>query len=71
MLPHLSKFKLDIVSNALNLPDFNHHRAGDDAKTCGLIMDRLMTKMEEELDGDTYHCPIPDGCKPRAIGMKM
>ena len=26
---------------------------------------------EEELDGDTYHCPIPDGCKPRAIGMKM
>ena len=28
-------------------------------------------KMEEELDGDTYHCPIPDGCKPRALGMKM
>ena len=26
-------------------------------------------EMEETLEGDTYHCPIPDGCKPRAIGM--
>lgn len=25
--------------------------------------------MLETLDGDTYLCPIPDGCKPRAIGM--
>ncbi|MDY3781608.1 MAG: PolC-type DNA polymerase III, partial [Candidatus Faecousia sp.] len=50
MLPQLNKFKLDIVSNALSLPDFNHHRAADDAVTCGLIMHRLMKKMEEELD---------------------
>ena len=47
MLPHLNKFKLDIVSNALSLPDFQHHRAADDAVTCGLIMYALM---EEELD---------------------
>ena len=59
MLPHLSKFKLDIVSNALSLPDFNHHRAGDDAMTCGLIMDRLMTKMEEELDIHTLQAVNP------------
>ena len=26
-------------------------------------------EMEETLDGDTYLCPIPDGCRPRAIGM--
>ena len=50
MLPQLNKFKLDIVSNALSLPDFNHHRAADDAVTCGLIMHRLMGRMEEELD---------------------
>ncbi len=50
MLPQLNKFKLDIVSNALSLPDFNHHRAADDAVTCGLIMHRLMARMEEELD---------------------
>ncbi len=50
MLPQLNKFKLDIVANALSLPEFNHHRAGDDAAICGLIMARLMKKMEEELD---------------------
>ena len=52
MLPQLSKFKLDIVSNALSLPDFQHHRAADDAVTCGLIMHALMGKMEEELGID-------------------
>ena len=48
LLPHLNKFKLDIVSNALSLPEFNHQRAADDAMTCGLIMHRLMKKLEEE-----------------------
>ncbi len=47
LMPHLSKFKLDVVASALSLPDFNHHRAADDAVTCGLIMDRLMRKLEE------------------------
>ncbi|MBE6947091.1 MAG: PolC-type DNA polymerase III [Ruminococcaceae bacterium] len=48
LLPQLNKFKLDIVANALSLPDFQHHRAGDDALTCGMIMDRLLRKLEEE-----------------------
>ncbi len=48
LLTHLNKFKLNIVSNALSLPDFNHHRAGDDAMTCGLIMVKLMQKLSEE-----------------------
>jgi aminobenzoyl-glutamate utilization protein B len=26
-------------------------------------------EMEETLDGETYQCPIPDGCRPRALGM--
>ena len=50
LLPQLNKFKLNIVSNALSLPDFNHHRAADDAMTCGLIMAKLMVKLEEEHD---------------------
>ena len=50
LLPQLSKFKLNIVSDALSLPDFTHHRAADDAVTCGLIMHKLMQKMEEEHD---------------------
>ena len=49
MLPQLNKFKLDIVSNALSLPDFQHHRAADDAVTCGLIMHRLMNQMTQDL----------------------
>ena len=47
LLPHLSKFKLDVVADALSLPEFNHHRAADDAVTCGMIMDRLLRKLEE------------------------
>ncbi len=50
LLPHLNKFKLNIVANALSLPDFNHHRAGDDALTCGYLFDRLARKLEEEQD---------------------
>lgn len=33
------------------------------------IIKEAWAEMEETLEGDTYHCPIPDGCKPRAIGM--
>jgi len=50
LLSHLNKFKLNIVANALSLPDFNHHRAGDDALTCGLVLANLMKKLEEEHD---------------------
>ncbi len=47
LLPHLGKHKLDVVADALSLPEFNHHRAADDAMTCGLIMDRLMRDLQE------------------------
>ncbi len=50
LLAHLGKFKLDIVADALSLPEFNHHRAVDDAVTCGMIMSRLMKILEEEHD---------------------
>lgn len=35
------------------------------------VIEEAKAEMEETLEGDTYHCPIPDGCRPRAIGMKM
>jgi DNA polymerase-3 subunit alpha (Gram-positive type) len=47
LLSHLNKFKLNIVADALSLPEFNHHRAADDSMTCGLIFDRLMPKLLE------------------------
>ncbi len=50
LMPHLNKFKLDVVSNALSLPDFNHHRAADDAVTCGMIFARFLKMLEQEHD---------------------
>ena len=47
LLSHLNKFKRNIVGDALSLPEFNHHRAGDDSMTCGLIFDRLMPRLRE------------------------
>ncbi len=68
LLTHLNKFKLNIVSNALNLPDFNHHRAGDDAMTCGLIMTKLMQKLEEEHNIHTLQAINPAMMGLRAKG---
>ena len=48
LMPQLGKHKLDIVANALSLPEFNHHRAADDAVICGLIMDRFLQMLREK-----------------------
>ncbi len=60
LLPDLKRFKLDIVSGRLGLPDFNHHRADDDALTCGRIMAKFVKMLGErgvtklsELEGYT------------------
>ncbi len=47
LMPDLGKFKLDVVAKALSLPEFNHHRAADDAVTCGLIMAKMQEKLLE------------------------
>ena len=50
LMPKLSKHKLNIVADALSLPDFNHHRASDDAITCGYLLMRFYRMLEEEHD---------------------
>ena len=47
LMTNLNRFKLDIVANALSLPEFNHHRAADDAVICGLIMVNFFSKLGE------------------------
>ncbi len=47
LLPDLKKHKLDIVSNRLSLPDFNHHRASDDALVCARIMGRFLDMLQK------------------------
>ena len=47
LLPDLKKHKLDIVSDYLELPKFNHHRASDDA----MVVQRIMAKFIPMLRG--------------------
>ncbi len=48
LLPDMKKFKLDMVSDRLGLPAFNHHRASDDALVCGRILARFVPMLEEK-----------------------
>lgn len=51
MLTELKKHKLDIVAKHLNLGDFEHHRACDDAEICGRIFIRLASQLAEQNKG--------------------
>ncbi|MGI6269404.1 MAG: PolC-type DNA polymerase III [Candidatus Howiella sp.] len=48
LLPHLKNHKLDTVAAALELGDFNHHRACDDAAILAGIFDRLVERLRED-----------------------
>ena len=48
LLPTLKRHKLDTVARALDLPDFNHHRASDDASVAGYIYAALLEKLREK-----------------------
>ena len=47
LLPTLNRYKLDVVAKAMCLPNFNHHRAADDANICGLIMTKFLPMLED------------------------
>ena len=59
LLPDLGKYKLDIVADRLELPNFNHHRASDDAATVGYMLIPFWKMLHER-----GH-PHPPGGKPR------
>ena len=47
LMPELNRHKLNLVADALSLPEFNHHRAADDAVICGLIMCKHMETLRQ------------------------
>ncbi len=47
LLPKLGKYKLNIVADALSLPDFQHHRAVDDAITVAYMLQRFFAMLHE------------------------
>ena len=47
-LPSLKNHKLDTVATALDLADFRHHRASDDAVTCGRVFCSLVKNAREK-----------------------
>ncbi len=47
LLPSLNNHKLNIVAEALELPDFNHHRAVDDAITVAYMLERFFAMLAE------------------------
>ncbi len=48
LCPELKRFKLDIVSKHLGLPDFNHHRASDDAMVAARIMGKFLPLLRQQ-----------------------
>ncbi len=48
LMTKLNRHKLNLVADALGLPEFNHHRAVDDAVTCGLIFAKFAQMLREK-----------------------
>ena len=48
LCPELKRFKLDIVSNHLGLPAFNHHRASDDALVVARMMGKFLPMLRQQ-----------------------
>ncbi|MCQ5129176.1 PolC-type DNA polymerase III [Butyricicoccus faecihominis] len=53
MLPHLHKFKLNILAKELQVGPFEHHRASEDAAVLGRIFVKLLTRLQEEFHAVT------------------
>ncbi len=47
-LLNIRKHNLDAAANHLGLPEFRHHRASDDALTCGLLLEAFFTRLREK-----------------------
>lgn len=53
MLPHMHKFKLNILAKELKVGPFEHHRASEDAAVLGRIYVKLLKRLREEMHAVT------------------
>ena len=53
MLPHMHKFKLNILAKELQVGPFEHHRASEDAAVRGRIYVKLLKRLREEMHAVT------------------
>ena len=53
MLPHLHKFKLNILAKELQVGPFEHHRASEDAAVLGRIYVKLLKRLKDEMHAIT------------------
>ena len=69
LLPHLKRHKLDTVSNFLGLPEFNHHRASDDAMVVARMMEKFIPMLQEK-GADTLDKVEPALIEVRRDGVR-
>lgn len=53
MLPHMHKFKLNILAKELQVGPFEHHRASEDAAVLGRIYLKLLKRLKDEMHAVT------------------
>lgn len=72
MLPHLSRFKLNILAKELQVGPFEHHRASEDAAVLGRIWVKLLDKLIHEQHASKISDinPLLAGLRAKEGGLK-
>lgn len=72
MLPHLSRFKLNILAKELQVGPFEHHRASEDAAVLGRIWVKLLDKLKHEQHASKISDinPLLAGLRAKEGGLK-
>ena len=72
MLPHLNRFKLNILAKELQVGPFEHHRASEDAAVLARIWIKLLEKLKNEQNAQRISDinPVLAGLRAKEGGLK-
>lgn len=72
MLPHLNRFKLNILAKELQVGPFEHHRASEDAAVLARIWIKLLEKLKMEQNAQRISDinPVLAGLRAKEGGLK-